>query len=45
MSAAYDAPEMMAVAMARLIRDRELVFVGVNSPLPFVAAALAVIGI
>ena len=41
MSAAYDAPEMMAVAMARLIRDLELVFVGVNSPLPFVAAALA----
>ena len=41
MSPAYDAPEMMAVAMARLIRDRELVFVGVNSPLPFVAAALA----
>jgi len=38
---AYDAPEMMAVAMARLIRDRELVFVGVNSPLPYVAATLA----
>ena len=31
----------MAVAMARLIRDGELVFVGVNSPLPFVAAMLA----
>lgn len=33
---------MMAVAMARLIRDDETVFVGVNSPLPLVAAALAV---
>ena len=41
MSPAYDAPEVMAVAMARLIRDHELVFVGVNSPLPFVAATLA----
>ncbi len=32
---------MMAIAMARLIRDGELVFVGVNSPLPLVAATLA----
>lgn len=38
---AYGPAEMMAVAMARLIRDGELVFVGVNSPLPLVAAALA----
>ncbi len=42
MTAAFGAPEMMAVAMARLIRDHETVFVGVNSPLPLVAAALAV---
>ncbi len=41
MNSAYGAPEMMAVAMARLIRDGELVFIGVNSPLPFVAATLA----
>jgi glutaconate CoA-transferase subunit B len=32
---------MMAVAMARLIRDGELVFIGVNSPLALVAASLA----
>jgi glutaconate CoA-transferase subunit B len=38
---AYGPPEMMAVAMARLIRDREVLFVGVNSPLPLVAAAVA----
>jgi len=38
---ADDAPDIMAVAMARLIRDGELVFVGVNSPLPLVAATLA----
>jgi glutaconate CoA-transferase subunit B len=37
----YGPAEMMAVAMARLIRDGELVFVGVNSPLPLVAANLA----
>ena len=41
MSPASDASDMMAVAMARLIRDGELVFVGVNSPLPLVAATLA----
>jgi len=40
-SVAYGPPEMMAVAMARLIRDGELVFIGVNSPLPLVAASLA----
>ena len=34
-------PEMMAVALARLVRDGETVFVGVNSPLPLVAATLA----
>jgi len=37
----YGAPELMAVAMARLVRDGELTFVGVNSPLPFVAVSLA----
>jgi glutaconate CoA-transferase subunit B len=31
----------MAVAMARLLRDGEVVFQGVNSPLPMVAIALA----
>jgi len=41
MSSSYGPPEMMAVAMARLIRDGELVFVGVNSPLPLVAVSLA----
>jgi glutaconate CoA-transferase subunit B len=41
MSDPYGPAEMMAVAMARLIRDGELVFVGVNSPLPLVAATLA----
>jgi glutaconate CoA-transferase subunit B len=40
-SLSYGPPEMMAVAMARLIRDGELVFVGVNSPLPLVASSLA----
>jgi len=34
-------PEMMAVALARLVGDGETVFVGVNSPLPLVAATLA----
>src|SRR5262249_49523219 len=38
---ADDAPDIMAVAMARVIRGGELVFVGVNSPLPLVAATLA----
>lgn len=41
MSGGYGPPEMMAVAMARLVRDGETVFVGVNSPLPLVAASLA----
>jgi len=41
MSLSYGPSEMMAVAMARLIRDGELVFIGVNSPLPLVAASLA----
>src|SRR5919201_2710197 len=33
--------EMMAVAMARLLRDGETVFHGVASPLPMVATLLA----
>lgn len=37
----YGPPEMMAVALARLIHDGETVFFGVNSPLPLVAALLA----
>ena len=41
MNREYGAPEMMAVAMSRLVRDGELVFVGVNSPLPMVAVTLA----
>ncbi|HET8609181.1 MAG TPA: CoA-transferase [Burkholderiales bacterium] len=41
MSVKYNRADMMAVAMARLIADRERVFVGVNSPLPMVAATLA----
>jgi glutaconate CoA-transferase, subunit B len=36
-----DAPVMMAVAMARLLRDGETVFHGVASPLPMVATLLA----
>lgn len=35
------APAMMAVAMARLLRDGETVFHGVASPLPMVATMLA----
>jgi glutaconate CoA-transferase, subunit B len=38
---AYGVAELMAVAMARLLRDGETVFQGVNSPLPMVAIALA----
>jgi len=34
-------PEMVVVAMARLLRDGEVVFHGVNSILPMVAVALA----
>ena len=41
MSASYSSADIMAVAMARLIRDGEVVFVGVNSPLPLAAATLA----
>jgi len=41
MSASYSPADIMAVAMARLIRDGEVVFVGVNSPLPLAAATLA----
>ena len=41
MTEAYDAAEMMAVAMARLVKNGKLTFVGVNSPLPFVAVMLA----
>ncbi|MEO6958654.1 MAG: CoA-transferase, partial [Burkholderiaceae bacterium] len=37
----YGSPEMMAVSMARMVQDGKLVFVGVNSPLPFVAVSLA----
>ena len=40
-SVAYGPPELMAVAIARLLRDGEVVFQGVNSPLPMVAIALA----
>jgi glutaconate CoA-transferase, subunit B len=36
-----DVPVMMAVAMARLLRDGETVFHGVASPLPMVATLLA----
>lgn len=36
-----EAPVMMAVAMARLLRDGETVFHGVASPLPMVATLLA----
>src|SRR3712207_6087502 len=32
-----DAADLMAVAMARLLHDRETVFHGVESPLPMVA--------
>jgi glutaconate CoA-transferase, subunit B len=38
---AYGVPELMAIAMARLLEDGEVVFQGVNSPLPMVAIALA----
>ncbi|HET7635910.1 MAG TPA: CoA-transferase [Burkholderiales bacterium] len=41
MNVKYTRADMMAVAMARLIADRERVFVGVNSPLPMVAVTLA----
>jgi glutaconate CoA-transferase subunit B len=41
MSAPLGAREMMAVAMARLLRDGETVFHGVASPLPMVAILLA----
>jgi glutaconate CoA-transferase subunit B len=37
----YGAPEMMAVVMARLVSNGMLAFVGVNSPLPYVAVSLA----
>jgi len=38
---AYGVAELMAVAMARLLRDGEVVFQGVNSVLPMVAINLA----
>lgn len=41
MTATYSPADMMAVAMARLIRNDEVVFVGVNSPLPLAAVTLA----
>jgi glutaconate CoA-transferase, subunit B len=37
----YGPPELMVVAIARLLRDGEVVFQGVNSVLPMVAIALA----
>lgn len=37
----YGPAEMMAIAMARLVKNDELAFVGVNSPLPLVAVSLA----
>ena len=39
--AAYGTAELMTVAIARLLRDGELVFQGVNSVLPMVAISLA----
>lgn len=41
MSATLSKADMMAVAMARIIRDGEIVFVGVNSPLPLAAVSVA----
>jgi glutaconate CoA-transferase subunit B len=41
MSLSYSPADMMAVSMARLIRNGEVVFVGVNSPLPLTAVTLA----
>jgi glutaconate CoA-transferase, subunit B len=40
-TAPYGPAELMAVAIARLLRDGEVVFQGVNSALPMVAIALA----
>ncbi|HLH22459.1 MAG TPA: CoA-transferase [Chloroflexota bacterium] len=40
-AATYGPAELMAVAIARLLRDGEVVFQGVNSVLPMVAIALA----
>src|SRR5205085_419704 len=40
-AAAYGPAELMAVAIARLLRDGEVVFQGVNSTLPMVSIALA----
>lgn len=37
----YGPPELMVVAIARVLRDRELVFHGVNSAIPMVAINLA----
>lgn len=37
----YSPADMMAVAMARLVKNDEVTFVGVNSPLPLVAVSLA----
>jgi glutaconate CoA-transferase subunit B len=41
MTQAYSPADMMAVAMARLVKNGEVTFVGVNSPLPLVAVSLA----
>jgi glutaconate CoA-transferase subunit B len=37
----FDVADVMTVAMSRLVRNGEISFVGVNSPLPFVAVSLA----
>jgi glutaconate CoA-transferase subunit B len=41
MTARYAPADIMACAMARQIRDHEITFVGVNSPLPLAAVELA----
>lgn len=41
MSVPYAPADIMAVAMARRVRNDEVVFVGVNSPLPLAAVELA----
>lgn len=38
---AWDSADLMAIVMARLIKNGKVTFVGVNSPLPFVAVTLA----
>ena len=41
MPSSYDPADLMAIAMARLLEDGEVVFQGVSSPLPVVAINLA----